>query len=55
MLRAAVGGGSKGKGKKNAQIKKTKRGKPLWDSKQFAEKQFFSQTTYMNVKSIEGN
>ena len=55
MLRAVVGGGAKGKGKKAAALKKVKRSKPLWDTKQFAEKQFFSQTAYLNVKSIEGN
>jgi len=38
MLRAVVGGGAKGKGKKAALLKKAKRGKPLWDTKQFAEK-----------------
>ena len=55
MLRAVVDGGAKGKGKKAAQLKKVKRSKPLWDTKQFAEKQFFSQTAYLNVKAIEGN
>ena len=53
MLRAVVGGGAKGK--KAALLKKIKRGKPLWDTKQFADDQYFSQTAYMNVKSIEGN
>ena len=33
MLRAVVGGG---KGKKAALLKKVKRGKALWDTKQFA-------------------
>ena len=54
MLRAVVGGGG-AKGKKAALLKKVKRGKTLWDTKQFANDQFFSQTAYMNVKSIEGN
>jgi len=53
MLRAVVGGGAKGK--KAALLKKVKRGKPLWDTKQFAEGQFFSQTAYLNVKATEGN
>ena len=52
MLRAVVGGG---KGKKAALLKKVKRGKPLWDTKQFANDQFFSQTAYLNVKALEGN
>ena len=55
MLRAVVGRGAKGKGNKTTQLKKAKRGKPLWDTKQFAEKQFFSQTAYINVQSIDGN
>ena len=56
MLRAVVGGGSSGaKGKKAALLKKVKRGKPLWDTKQFATAQFFSQTAYLNVKAIDGN
>ena len=54
MLRAVVGGGG-AKGKKAALLKKVKRGKTLWDTKQFANDQFFSQTAYMNVKSVEGN
>ena len=53
MLRAQVGGGAKGK--KAALLKKVKRGKPLWDTKQFAEGHFFSQTAYLNVKAIDGN
>ena len=38
MLRAVVSDGAKRKGKKTTYIKKAKRGKPLWDTKQFAEK-----------------
>ena len=53
MLRAAVGGGAKGK--KAALLKKVKREKPLWDTKQYAVDQFFSQTAYLQVKSINGN
>ena len=55
ILSAAVGGGSSKGGKKGAPAKKVKRsGKPLWDTKQFATKQFFSQTAYFNVKEIDG-
>ena len=53
MLRAVVGGGAKGK--KAALLKKVKRGKPLWDTKQFSDGHFFSQTAYLNVKAVEGN
>lgn len=54
ILSAAVGGG-KGKGKKAAAKKVKRTSPPLWDTKQFAAKQFFSQTAYLNVKAIEGN
>ena len=53
MLRKVVGGD--GKGTKKGQPKKIKRGDPLWDTKQFAVKQHFSQTAYLNVKAISGN
>ena len=52
MLSVAVGG--KGKGKKI--VKEVKReGEPLWDKDQFEAKQWFSQTAYWTVRSIEGN
>ena len=52
-MSAAVGGGSGGK---KASAKKVKReGPPLWDTKKFEAKQFFSQTAYLKVKAIEGN
>ena len=54
MLRAVVGGGSKADNKKSGATHKVKRGNPLWDTKQFAEKQFFSQTAYLNVMKIDG-
>ena len=54
MLRAVIGGG--GSKAKNAKLlKKIKRDKPLWDTKQFKVDQFFSQTAYMNVKAIDDN
>jgi len=34
-------------------VKRT--GKPLWDPKKFALKQWFSQTAYNKVEAIEGN
>ena len=56
ILSAAVGGskasGAKG-GKALPKVKRTT--EPLWDTKQFAEKQYFSQTAYLHVKEIEGN
>ena len=33
MISTVVGGGTTGKGKKAALLKKVKRGKPLWDTK----------------------
>ena len=35
--------------------KKAKRGPALWDTKQFACGQYFSQTAYFKVLEIEGN
>ena len=52
ILSAAVGGGKKG-GKAAKPVKRTT--KPLWDTKKFEKDQFFSQTTYLNVKEIAGN
>jgi hypothetical protein len=55
FILSAVVGGEKG-GKKGAVAKKVKRtGKTLWDPKKFEEKQWFSQTTYFQVKEIAGN
>jgi len=53
MLRAVVGGGARRK--KAALLKKVKRSKPLWDTKQLANDHFLSQTAYINVKAIDGN
>ena len=52
ILSAAVGGGGKG-GNAAKPVKRTT--KPLWDTKKFEKDQFFSQTTYLNVKEIAGN
>ena len=52
ILSAAVGGVKKG-GKAAKPVKRTT--KPLWDIKKFEKDQFFSQTTYLNVKEIAGN
>lgn len=56
ILNASIGGGA-GAGKKGGKaLKKVKRTtKPLWETKKFEEKQFLSQTAYMQVKEIEGN
>ena len=54
ILSAAVGGGKKG-GKKSVAKKVKRTGKPLWDTKKYETKQYFSQTTYMGVKAIDGN
>ena len=53
-MSAAVGGGKKG-GKKSVAKKVKRTGKPLWDTKKYETKQYFSQTAYMNVKAIDGN
>lgn len=54
-MSAALGGGASGKKGAKA-LKKVKRTtKPLWDTKKFEEKQYFSQTAYMQVTAIEGN
>jgi len=53
ILSAAVGGDKKGK--KSAGKKVNRSGKPLWDTKKFEEKQWFSQTAYLHVKEIDGN
>ena len=56
ILSAAVGGDAKGGKKGAAAKKKIKRtGKPLWDTKKFETKQWFSQTAYLQVKEIAGN
>ena len=44
----------KGKGKKAAALAKAKHSDPLWDAKQLAKDQWFSQTAYLTVKAIEG-
>lgn len=53
ILSATVGGPGKKGASKAKPIKRTT--EPLWDTKQFAKEQFFSQTAYLNVKEIAGN
>lgn len=53
ILSATVGGPGKKGAAKAKPIKRTT--EPLWDTKQFAKEQFFSQTAYLNVKEISGN
>lgn len=53
ILSAAVGGDGKKGGKALKKVKRTT--KPLWDTKKFEEKQFFSQTAYLRVSEIAGN
>ena len=36
-------------------MKQVRRNKPLWDVKQLEANQFFSYTSYFNVKAIDGN
>ena len=48
ILSAAVGGGDGSK--KGASAKKVKRqSEPLWNTKKFETKQYFSQTAYLKV------
>ena len=52
ILSAAVGGDGKKGGKKSVGKKLPRTGKPLWNPKKFEEKQYFSQTAYLNVTDI---
>ena len=57
-MSAAIRGTGAGTGKAGTPataLKKVKKGPALWDTKQLAVEQFFSQTTYYNVKEINGD
>lgn len=54
LSNAIVDAGDKKGGKKKKALVKKPKGAPLWNPKKFDTKQFFSQTAYLNVQSMDG-